>query len=605
MKAILLAVLVLITCSNAFAGTLAHYRFEEGSSGAIVVGATDDTGVAAHDGVAIGPAVWYSSNVPPVSELATNSSSAFFDGSYGQSILFGFEFPLHLPGDVTLEFFISIDHGWHTAILWTRPDTADFNRFNIFTTHPGTSMSFGFDYVSVTGALHPIANPIAFSLDSDTWTHIAVVRSGHLHTWYRDGVYQGSRLDGTPDLPASGGWQLSGRNGANFRGYIDEVRISDSALTPDEFLYVAPPPTALFSTATTQTIFNDGVKTVHDGVIWSTPLDDSGGPVAIERAIDSFLPRTVGLDALQDMRPISAGVVFSTARSGWITDLQLHHDRAYYYDLVTGEIRRYEPLSGLSVGSLDGLAALASGALGGGAPSPESSPVDPYPYVPVVWAFSTARVEFLLQDDAVLRLFPGNIYAYDRLLDRVSLLVDSGAHGVRDIDALDGSGRLVRLPSDETVSTIPPIVFSTARNEFVVSESGLTRLFQNDTYLLGDGDETTLDAVEYFDGTRRGLVDLDAFSAQLPASPDCPCFSLDDLVAVMQQPQWCQRGLNDWTTLRTRATGGPEIWIAETFSDTRTCWYGNVSDGVPIVVHSWLGPEEFEACQSLLWGWQD
>jgi hypothetical protein len=43
------------------------------------------------------------------------------------------------------------------------------------------------------------------------------------------------------------GWSLGGRAGQPFFGLIDEVRVSDEALTPDRFLVAEPPPAPVLS----------------------------------------------------------------------------------------------------------------------------------------------------------------------------------------------------------------------------------------------------------------------------------------------------------------------------------------------------------------------
>ncbi len=57
---------------------------------------------------------------------------------------------------------------------------------------------------------------------------------------------------------------------------------------------------AIFSTATTQTVFNGGIKTLHHGDVFHTPLNLGGNPVPFTQAIENFLPRLLGLDAFRD-----------------------------------------------------------------------------------------------------------------------------------------------------------------------------------------------------------------------------------------------------------------------------------------------------------------
>jgi hypothetical protein len=82
-------------------------------------------------------------------------------------------------------------------------------------------------------------------LDLGTWYHVAGVRDADQFRIYVDGVERGSiTVSASEDYTApmqsfSIGGSRSGTNpvlGANFFGYIDEVRLSDTALTPDKFL---------------------------------------------------------------------------------------------------------------------------------------------------------------------------------------------------------------------------------------------------------------------------------------------------------------------------------------------------------------------------------
>jgi len=188
------------------------------------------------NGNAIGPPVLFSANTPATPFV--NGLSAFFSGEADQTMTFDFEFPMHNADDVTLEFFLNIDHSDHGAIFWTRSDSDDTNRFHFFTTEFSAGQtSFGFDYVDPGDGRHTIANPLAFPVSLNTWTHIAVTRSGNTYEWFKDGVAQGSAVDTNANLPSgTGGWRLSGRDNFQFRGYLDEVRISNTVLSPSEFL---------------------------------------------------------------------------------------------------------------------------------------------------------------------------------------------------------------------------------------------------------------------------------------------------------------------------------------------------------------------------------
>jgi hypothetical protein len=237
MAALAAALILVLSAAEAQAETLAWYRFEDGLPGQTVSVATDELGGVGQNGTPQGSPILFVSDAPPIAGSSANNLSVSFNGALGQSILFSYMFPLHLSGPATLEFFVKFNHTNHHAIIWSRPDSSDTNRFNIWTTHPGTGPSFGFDYRAPDRTIHKIANPIAFAVELGEWTHVAITRNGDTYEWFKNGVSMGSWTDTLPDLPTSLGWQMSGRWGCDYNGLLDEVRISDRALSPREFLY--------------------------------------------------------------------------------------------------------------------------------------------------------------------------------------------------------------------------------------------------------------------------------------------------------------------------------------------------------------------------------
>ena len=163
---------------------------------------------------------------------------AFVPGMVGQAFSFdGVDdkvfindiFPFHVPQDVTLDFWLKFTPSTHQAVFWTRPDDTDADRFNIYVNGDGT---FGFDYRSPDGTLHPLISGIAIA--PDTWTHLAITRVGSVYSLYTNGVLVASATDDFPDLPTSSGWQFSGRSGYIYHGLLDEVEIFSRALSQPE-----------------------------------------------------------------------------------------------------------------------------------------------------------------------------------------------------------------------------------------------------------------------------------------------------------------------------------------------------------------------------------
>jgi MYXO-CTERM domain-containing protein len=84
----------------------------------------------------------------------------------------------------------------------------------------------------------------SFVASEDTWYHLAFVKSGASYQFYLDGTALGSG-----PLPGFDSIVLTATNtlfiGNLFDGRLDEIRISDEALTPSQFLNAIPEPSSL------------------------------------------------------------------------------------------------------------------------------------------------------------------------------------------------------------------------------------------------------------------------------------------------------------------------------------------------------------------------
>lgn len=241
-----LAMLLLVSAAQSHAEVVAYYRFEEGSGTAVVdaAGAADGAHDASYSGSVPVPVIPWTGDVNAWSMSLDGSSEATLPG----------QFILHAAyGDATLEFFVRVMTQGHSALFWTRGDDADTNRWNIYTWDGGATLAF--DYrapgAGPQGAL--LRCGASFSVPLDTWTHVAATRrvtesGAHDYRFYRDGAEVSSCLVADPTAaffgpPDAAPWTISGRTGLRFTGWIDEVRVSDTALTPSEFLIATPPPT--------------------------------------------------------------------------------------------------------------------------------------------------------------------------------------------------------------------------------------------------------------------------------------------------------------------------------------------------------------------------
>lgn len=214
------------------------YRFEDGAAGA-VAGSILNSATGLWDGVAAGN-VTYSTDVP-VSFVPgisqANTFSASFDGA--SRITFTSPFAFHSGfGGATIEFYLkpTADH----SILWSRADSSDGDRFQFYSF--GAS-ALGMDYRAGDRYLQVAAG----NVQAGVWSHIAITRtleesSALTYRFYVDGSLTSEITDTAPALlPDSQAWTIGGRDGLAFAGLIDELRVSDTALTPGQFLTTAVP----------------------------------------------------------------------------------------------------------------------------------------------------------------------------------------------------------------------------------------------------------------------------------------------------------------------------------------------------------------------------
>jgi hypothetical protein len=238
------------TITSASTSSTVYYRFENGTAGATATGSgsiVDSTGN--QNGTPSGT-VTYSSDVP-LSTVGGAANKLSLQFATNGSVQFPGAFPLNSLTNATVEFYVKpTGTGSQMFFLWTRTDSTDANRFNMGVINGN---SIGFDYREPNGAWHiifPGGGPL--QIPSTGWSHVAVVKSGNVWTGYINGVQMGQPVtDANPNLPTNTGWTLNGSNLGQFAGLLDEFRISNSALTPSQFL---PPPASTPSTAYTVTL---------------------------------------------------------------------------------------------------------------------------------------------------------------------------------------------------------------------------------------------------------------------------------------------------------------------------------------------------------------
>jgi hypothetical protein len=201
----------------------------------------------------------YSSHVPAAvipSTGAANHLSLSFNGA-DQAITFPGEWPFN-TGDATLQFWMKYnDTQNNQEIFWTRLDATDSDRFNIVLVGPDgnatcpscTDGDFFSDYRDPSGNLHDLVSGAYIS--PGVWHFVAFVKSGDEYSMYLDGNLEGTASQNAP-LPDNTGWTISGRGTLYYDGELDEVQLSNVALSPTHFesvLSAAPNDTRITKTA--------------------------------------------------------------------------------------------------------------------------------------------------------------------------------------------------------------------------------------------------------------------------------------------------------------------------------------------------------------------
>ena len=224
-----------ITQGGGTTGTSVYYRFENGTAGATATGSGSIVDSMGNQNGTPSGTVTYSSDVP-LSTVGGAANKLSLQFATNGSVQFPGAFPLNSLTNATVEFYVKpTGTGSQMFFLWTRTDSTDANRFNMGVINGN---SIGFDYREPNGTWHiifPGGGPL--QIPSTGWSHVAVVKSGNVWTGYINGVQMGQPVtDANPNLPTNTGWTLNGSNLGQFAGLIDELRISNSALTPSQFL---------------------------------------------------------------------------------------------------------------------------------------------------------------------------------------------------------------------------------------------------------------------------------------------------------------------------------------------------------------------------------
>lgn len=240
-----------MAAGSAQAATLGTWRFEAGAPGSPVVSALDSSGNG-HNGAPVGNPT-YSSDVPAATVPATgapNTGSLELDGNDYVSISAGAGGTLDPTSAFTVEFWMNIDdqgpgqwlavdksHGWTDSTGWLFQGLG-----NNFGGESG-KLDFGIG-LGGGGTVNFSTVRSTMSLMDNQWHHIAGTYDSttSVISLYIDGILDNS-------VTVAGSYASNGRSvniGASWHGTqapnrfligdIDELRISDTALTSSQFL---------------------------------------------------------------------------------------------------------------------------------------------------------------------------------------------------------------------------------------------------------------------------------------------------------------------------------------------------------------------------------
>lgn len=238
--------------SHVSATTIAHWRFEEGVAGnGPTTSIQDSSGNELHGTPSSG--LSFTNNTPNSILPQTGESNNLamnFNGANTTRVSIADDPLFQLTGSMTLEMYINmaaLPRGSHNAELLFRGDSRiGYDPYVMHITNG--RLQYLVSAADNRGAAVSTALPAL-----NQWVHIAGVlddATGSM-SLYMDGVLVDSKVTDIrafaaldPSLNAGlsiGGYPATDYIGP-FNGMIDEVRISDMALSPDEFLNAAPVP---------------------------------------------------------------------------------------------------------------------------------------------------------------------------------------------------------------------------------------------------------------------------------------------------------------------------------------------------------------------------
>ena len=225
--------------SFSLANTISYLRFEEGSG----YTASDETGLMNGELLEFNEFTGWSASVPAATVPLTgqaNTGSLYFgpgfvDLSNANDVYLGYSF--------TVEFFFKAEEPVISSLFFAFEGGSSMAAS---ISSPRPDILFGLSFL---GTLDIIG---ASNVSYNTWQHFALVKQPGGYQTYIDGLLIADEsLPSATDGPysfagtAMTGDRTIGGDDGTFSGWIDEFRISDTALTPDQFLCAIPEPSTL------------------------------------------------------------------------------------------------------------------------------------------------------------------------------------------------------------------------------------------------------------------------------------------------------------------------------------------------------------------------
>ncbi len=253
---LLVSVVVAAAPKTVMAATIAYWRFEEGPANSAATGSILDSSGNGLNGTPIGGPV-YSTNVPvsrvPQTDAADHYSLSFNGSS--QRIFIADNPKFQLTQSLTLEAYINLHalptHDGGSVIIFRGDDRNGLDPYSLAIS-PDGRLFFRINDGTVQNG--PFISAPLPSLD--TWFYVAGTLDNQTGAW---NLYINSSLVASTTTsirpfgllqsnqePGLGIGDLQSNYGLEyFNGLIDEVRISDQALTPNQLLGAVPEPSSL------------------------------------------------------------------------------------------------------------------------------------------------------------------------------------------------------------------------------------------------------------------------------------------------------------------------------------------------------------------------